>query len=87
MIDVGDEARPNRLPPEQGPGPFAPGRAVDGREPGEPAEMLRRLLGRLRDDRNVQAPTDRLGDIFDGTPSSATEWKGPPSAPRSMASL
>src|SRR5271163_1852468 len=65
MVDVGDKPGLLGLPIEQRPGLLARGRAIDGRESGEPAEMLSRLLRRVRDDRNIQSPADHLGDFFE----------------------
>src|SRR5580658_6059433 len=65
MVDVGDKAGLLGLPTEQRLGSLARGRAVDGREPGEPAEMRSRLFRRLWDCRNVQSPANHLGDLFE----------------------
>ena len=65
MIDVGDEPGLFRLPVELRAGTRARSRDVDACEHREPAEVLGRLFGRLRDDRNVQAPADHLGDLLE----------------------
>src|SRR5271168_11682 len=65
MIDIGNQARLFRLPVELRAGARARGRSVDACEHREPTKMLGRLCGRLRDNRNVEAATNHLGDLLE----------------------
>jgi hypothetical protein len=62
MIHIGDEAGLFRLPVELRAGARARCRRVGACEHREPAEVLGRLFGRLRDHGNVQSAADYLGD-------------------------
>ena len=62
-VEVGEETRLNRSPSKLVLGFRASSGAIHGKEVGDPAEVIARLLGRFADDRHVQASANDLGDL------------------------
>ena len=62
-VEIGDKAGPRRPPAQQLSRSLTRRRAIHQREMREPAKVLRCLLGRFADDRNVNTTADRLSDL------------------------
>src|SRR5271168_1262784 len=65
FVEVCDEPGLGGLPPEQFAGERARGGGVEPKEPSQPSEMLARVLGRDRHERQLEMPPDDLGDVAD----------------------
>ena len=65
FVEVGDEPGLGWLPAEQLAGQRAGGRRVEPEEAAEPGEVLGRVLGGDGDDRELEMPSDDLGDVAD----------------------
>ncbi len=62
-VEIGNERRLLRLPPQQFPSSLARGRAVDRCDMHEPAKVVGYFLGGFGDDRHVQAAADHASDV------------------------
>src|SRR5216684_4744143 len=62
-VKIGDKAGLRRAPSQQLSRSLARRRAIHRREMREPAKVLRCLLGRFADHRNVHTTADRLSDL------------------------
>src|ERR1019366_6583004 len=79
LVEIVDQPEMGRLPRQQLAGQCARRRAVEPEEPGQPREMLARVLGGDGDHGDVEGPSDHLGDAADRDPLTLArpQRKGP----------